>query len=357
MKIEEIVVNSQNRRASDIHFVYGLPIRIRVDGKLVNYDDHILTDEDINGVAKNFIDDLDELQVDLAAHVGGYRCRLNIFHQQNHISIALRILHDKIPTINSLGLPKIVNEFTKYNRGIVIVTGETGSGKSTSLAALINEINLSRNEHIITLEDPIEYVYEPKACVVNQREVGRDVASYEDGLKAALREDPDIILVGEMRTLETIEAALTAAETGHLVFATLHTNSAADTVDRIIDVFPTSRQQQVRMQLSMTLKAVVCQQLLPKAEGVGRVVATEVMIVNDAIKNLIREGKTPQIANTIATSASEGSVTMDNYLAGLVKERKITPKVAVEAASDPTYVKGLLNYVESAATKDRTFFG
>lgn len=357
MNIEEIVKTSIERRASDVHFVYGQPIKIRVDGKLQNYDEHVLDDDDIIGIAKKFMVNSDDLQEDLASTIGGTRCRLNIFRQQNHLSIALRILKDKLPLLSELGLPKVISTFANYNKGIIIITGETGSGKSTTLAALLNEINKTRNEHIITLEDPIEYVYESDQCLINQREVGRDVESYELGLKAILREDPDIILVGEMRTLETIEAALTAAETGHLVFATLHTNSAADTIDRIVNAFTAERQQQIRMQLSMTLKAVVCQQLLPKAEGHGRVVATEIMVVNDAIKNLIREGKTPQIANAIATGANEGSISMDNNLANLVREKKITAKQAVEAANDPEYEKGILNYSESMATKERTFFG
>ena len=358
--IEEVVKEAFERRASDVHFVCGLPIRIRVDGKLEDFNDEVLDEEDCLNYAREVSNEIDYsvvLQADLAKHIAGLRCRLNIYHQQDHLSIALRILRDAIPNLSELGLPPVISTFAKFNRGIVIITGETGSGKSTTLAALLNEINHSRYEHIITMEDPIEYIHKPDKCVINQREVGKDVATYEDGLKAVLREDPDIILVGEMRTIETIEAALTAAETGHLVFSTLHTNSAADTIDRIVNVFPAQRQAQIRMQLSMTLKAVVSQQLLRKASGKGRVCATEIMIVNSAIKNLIREGKTPQINNSIATSASEGNISMDNCLIRLAKEGQITTETAVEAAAETDYVKAALGYQENKKTLDRSFFG
>lgn len=233
-------------------------------------------------------------------------------------------------------------EFPTYQKGIIIITGETGSGKSTTLAAILDTINHTRADHVITLEDPIEYIYTPDRCSIDQREIGADTVSYADGLRASLREDPDVILIGEMRDLDTIETALTAAETGHLVFGTLHTNSAADSIDRMVDVFPAERQHQIRLQLSQTLKAVVSQQLLVRKEGTGRVVACEVMMVNPAIRNLIREAKTPQIENTLATSAQEGSITMDNMLARMVKSGQIARDAAMQAANDAEYIKRLI---------------
>ena len=221
----------------------------------------------------------------------------------------------------------------------MLVTGETGSGKSTTLAALLDRINHTRNAHIITLEDPIEYVYVPDRCIVNQREIGADTRSYADGLRAILREDPDVILIGEMRDLDTIQTALTAAETGHFVLATLHTKSAADSIDRMVDVFPAGLQRQIRMQLSTCLVAVLSQQLLPRRAGDGRALACELMMVTPAIRNLIREGKTPQIASSLATSAAAGSVTMDNALIALARSRAIDAPTAVAAAHDTDYVR------------------
>ncbi len=229
--------------------------------------------------------------------------------------------------------PAQVAEFAAYNQGLVLITGETGSGKSTTLAAILERINQREQKHILTLEDPIEYIYTPKSCVINQREVGRDTGSFAAGLRAALREDPDVILVGEMRDLETIETALTAAETGHLVFGTVHTNSAADSIDRMVDVFPAGRQQQIRLQLSMCLRAVLSQQLLPKTGG-GRVAACEVMKTDSAIRNLIREGKTPQILNAIQTSGSLGNVLMDKTLQGLYKAGSISRETYEGALRD-----------------------
>ena len=360
MNINEIIIDAKNMKASDVHFVCGLPIKVRIDGNLKNYDENILTDEDLEVVCLKFCDvDLNTIKEYDAARTiddgdGGIRIRVNIFRQQNHFSVAVRILHSRIPQLDELGLPSVARSFADFNKGIVIITGETGSGKSTTLASLLDSINHKRNKHIITLEDPIEYVYESDNCLVNQREIGQDTMSYEDGLKAILREDPDIILIGEMRTQETIEATLTAAETGHLVFATLHTNSCAETIDRIIGVFPADKHAQIRMKLSMTLRAVLSQQLLPRIGG-GRVLASEAMVVNSAIRNLIREGKTPQINNTIATTSEEGNMTMDNCLLSLVRERKISEKTAVEAASDREYVIEHLNYKVSGKSEMKFF--
>lgn len=336
--IEQIIEQAVARKASDVHIVSGIPIRFRVDGVLQDMDDHVLTKQESEALAKEVAGDHffkinNQGEADLAITVAGRRCRVNVFLQQASYSIALRILNDVIPKLDALGLPPIVSKFPDYKNGLVLVTGETGSGKSTTLAAVLDSINHKEARHILTLEDPIEYVYSPDKCVINQREIGRDTQSFANGLRAALREDPDVILVGEMRDLDTIETALTAAETGHLVFGTVHTNSAADAVDRIVDVFPADRQRQIRLQLSMSLKAVVSQQLLPRRSG-GRVAACEVMVVDYAIRNLIREAKTPQIVNAIQTSAANGNITMNNAVMQLLNKGDITPEVAQEAFND-----------------------
>lgn len=341
MNVEELVAIAAGDGASDIHLVCGLPPKYRLHGELRNIADYVLSKEDCERLAAEIagVDVSAVRELDLARTISGRRIRVNIFRQQGSLSCALRLLSDRIPELETLGVPPSVLTFPSFPRGIILITGETGSGKSTTLAALLDRINHTRADHIITIEDPIEYVYAPDKCVINQREIGRDTGSYADALRAALREDPDVILIGEMRDLETIETALTAAETGHLVFATLHSNSVVDTVDRVVDVFPEGRQRQIRLQLSMTLRAVLSQQLLPRLDGTGRVLACEVMMMNIAIQNLIREGKTPQIANSVATSAQEGSVTMDNALIKLYREKKISGKVAVDAAHDAEYVR------------------
>ena len=342
--LDAVVCAASNLGTSDVLIAPNVPIRFRVDGKLTDANDQILTPEDTADLAREACGDEYEkvergIEVDMAkTFSNGVRCRLNIYRSMGRACIALRLLASSIPDLNNLGVPPVVHDFPSYQRGIVIVTGETGSGKSTTLAAIIDRINHTRPDHIVTLEDPVEYVYEPDMCSIDQREIGRDTASFAEGLRAVLRQDPDVILVGEMRDYSTIETALTAAETGHLVFGTLHTQSAADSIDRLVDVFPEERQQQIRMQLSMTLKAVVSQQLIPKIGG-GRVLAAEVMIVNPAIKNLIREGKTPQIANTLATTADLGAVTMDRALQNLVRSRTITAANAIEAAHDPEMMR------------------
>lgn len=348
LTISEIIAHAQKLRASDVHIVCGIPIRLRIDGRLVDLDDNTMTTEDCEEYAKELspryqeISDIGEL--DLAVTFSGIRCRINLFRQQGSVSAAIRLLNDRIAGFEELGLPSQVQKFTEFKQGIVLITGETGAGKSTTLACLLDQINHTQRKHIITLEDPIEYIYTPKQCVVNQREVGTDTRSFSDGLKSILREDPDVILIGEMRTIETIETALVAAETGHLVFATLHTNSAADTIDRIVKVFPAEQEAQIRMQLSTCLQAVMCQQLLPHQSGRGRVLATEVMFANPAIRNLIREGKTPQISNAIVTSAAEGNTLMDNCLISLCRQRKITSEVALHASHDREYIKRSLMF-------------
>lgn len=341
MFVEALIEKAAACNASDLHLAFGVPPKARRDGELLDLEGCApLTDQDCETVAQELLGaPMPALgERDLSLELAGRRVRVNLFRQSGHVSAALRILADSIPELDTLGLPPAVQDFPALQRGIVLVTGETGSGKSTTLAAILRRINETRRDHIITLEDPIEYIHTPVQCLINQREIGRDTESYAEGLRAILREDPDVILIGEMRDLVTIETALTAAETGHLVFATLHTNSAADSIDRMVDVFPAERQRQIRMQLSMTLQAVLSQQLLPRRGG-GRVAACELMVVSPAIRNLIREGKTPQIANAVATSADVGGITMDNALVRLFKDKQITADTARAAAHDPDYVK------------------
>ena len=347
MNIEQLINHAHEANASDVHLVCGLPVKFRVNGHLVDEGvdgDAPLTHEACERLARELagqdyacIERAGEL--DRADTIAGVRVRVNLFRQQGHVSAALRLLSDVIPPLETLGLPPAVMDFPKIQRGIVVVTGETGSGKSTTLAALIDAINHTRAENIITMEDPIEYIYTPDRSIISQREIGQDTASYHDALRAVLREDPDIILIGEMRDLDTIQTALTAAETGHFVLATLHTKSAADSIDRMVDVFPEGLQRQIRMQISTTLVAVLSQQLLPSRDGSGRALACELMMVTPAIRNLIREGKTPQIQSSLATSAAAGSVTMDNALLNLYRARAIDAQTALEAAHDVDYVR------------------
>ncbi len=279
------------------------------------------------------------------------RFRVNVMSQKGVVEAVLRVIPSKIPTAAEIGLTDVIMRFAKLPRGLVLVTGPTGSGKSTTLAALIEDINVNRKEHIITVEDPIEFVYEPKSCVIRQREVGADTHSFSDALRHVLRQDPDIILVGELRDLETISLAITAAETGHLVFATLHTQDAAQTVDRMIDVFPPHQQQQVRVQLASTLQGVVSQQLLPRADGNGRVAAREVMVVTAAIANLVREGKTHQIYSAIDTGAKFGMISLDNSLLNLVKQRVIAKDVALAKSSNPQSMQARLGQAAPAGSR------
>jgi twitching motility protein PilT len=342
--LEEIVVQAAGAGASDIHLAAGQPPKYRLHGEIQSMNDEVLSPSDCVEYAQELVGEewkqIEQIgELDAAKTVAGHRIRINLYKVSGTISAALRLLSDYIPKIEELNLPDAVKMFPTYQKGIVLVTGETGSGKSTTLAAILDQINHTRNEHIITLEDPIEYIYQPDRCVISQREVGTDTRSYADGLRAILREDPDIILIGEMRDSETIETALTAAETGHLVFATLHTNSASDAIDRIVGTFTAEHQPQIRMQLSTTIKAVLSQQLLLRKGGKGRVAACEVMISTPAIRNQIREGKTPQMESAILTSAREGSVTMDNYLLKLVKEGMIDTETAINAANKPDYIR------------------
>jgi twitching motility protein PilT len=284
-----------------------------------------------------------EQQLDFSYQVPGKgRFRVNAYQQRGAISGAFRLIPSKTVPIEELGMPPVIRDFANKPRGLVLVTGPTGSGKSTTLASIINEINETRSEHILTIEDPIEFVHTHKKCVVNQRELGTDAHSFALALKAALRQDPDVILVGEMRDMETIGTALTAAETGHLVFATLHTQDAPQTVDRIIDVFPPAQQGQVRAQLSIGLQGIVTQTLIPTADSRGRAVAAEVLVPTPGVRNLIREGKTHQIYSLIQTGASHGMQTMDASLAGLVRSGRITEEVAQTRSSNPEELRKLI---------------
>src|SRR5687768_11810425 len=337
-------------RASDVHLSPGFAPAVRARGKITPLDDYPpLTPQDTREIVYSILNDSqrkafeNNLQLDLAYAIPGVaRFRVNVFFQRGAISAAFRHIPEKIESLESLGLPQILEEFCRKPRGFVLVTGPTGSGKSTSLASMIDLINEERAEHILTIEDPIEFLHKHKQCIVNQREIGSDAIDFAGALKSALREDPDVILVGEMRDLETISTALTAAETGHLVFATLHTQSTAQTVDRIIDVFPPHQQQQVRMQLSIALQGIVTQQLLPTADGSARVCASEVLVPTPAIRNLIREGKTHQIYSTLQTSGAVGMQTMDSHLAQLVRAGTITRTLAEQRASVPEEFKRLL---------------
>ncbi|MBJ7347819.1 MAG: type IV pilus twitching motility protein PilT, partial [Thermoleophilaceae bacterium] len=303
----QVISTMVERGASDLHITAGAPPTLRERGALRPMPGFPpltpnQTRELIYGILSNDQRQrLEEhLQLDFAYSVPQLaRFRINCYFQRNALSAAFRLIPAEIKTIEELGLPKVLHEFVDKPRGIVLVTGPTGSGKSTSLAAVINEINERRHDHILTIEDPIEFLHRHKNCIVNQREIGTDAEDFALGLKAALRQDPDVILVGEMRDLETVSTALTAAETGHLVFGTLHTQDASSTIDRVIDVFPPEQQEQVRVQLSTTLQGVVTQQLLPKADGSGRVCACEVLIPTSAVRNLIREGKTHQIPSVM----------------------------------------------------------
>ncbi len=339
--LDDWIARAQQERVSDVHIVAGLPVRGRVDGRLLDLTETPMSWEDCENVGRELagsrFSEIERMgEVDLAKSFPcGVRTRINLFRQQGSLSAAIRLLAQRIPELEELQLPPAVSNFENYRTGIVLVTGETGSGKSTTLASVLDRINHTRQAHIITLEDPIEYVYTPDKCVINQRQIGADTRSYADGLRSILREDPDVILIGEMRDLNTIETALTAAETGHLVFATLHTNSAADAIDRIVNVFPEGQQKQIRLQLSTTLRAVLSQQLLPRKSGKGRVAACEVMIVNSAIRNLIREGKTPQMESFMAMNAQNGSILMDAALQRLVRDGSVSQQTALSYARDP----------------------
>ena len=346
----DLLMEVISRRASDLHITAGAAPSVRVRGRLTPMDGYPrLTPTDTREVVYSILsnDQRQKLetdwQLDFAYSIPGVaRFRVNAYFQRSAIGAAFRTIPAEIVDIDSLGLPPAVYEFTKKPRGFVLVTGPTGSGKSTSLAAMIDAINSTREEHIMTVEDPIEFLHSHKKCVVNQREIGSDAQNFAMALKAALRQDPDVILVGEMRDLETIGTALTAAETGHLVFGTLHTQSAPGTIDRVIDVFPAEQQEQIRVQLASTLQGVVTQTLLPTADGTSRVAALEILFPDDAVRNLIRQGKVEQVYSVMQTNTSRGMRTLEQSLADLTLRRVITKDVALGATSRPDQFDALL---------------
>jgi twitching motility protein PilT len=354
----EVLRRMVEASASDAHLTAGFPPAIRSNGQITPMEGFpVLSGQQTREVVYSILNDdqrkrfENNKQLDFAYAIPGVaRFRVNCFLQRGSVSAAFRLVPQQIPALDSLGVPQVLRELTQKPRGFVLVTGPTGSGKSTTLAAMIDVINSERPDHILTIEDPIEFLHQHKRSIVNQREVGADAPDFALGLRAALREDPDVILVGEMRDLETISTALTAAETGHLVFATLHTQSTAQTVDRIIDVFPAEQQGQVRTQLSIALQGIVTQQLLPTADGMGRVVGCEVLIPTPAIRNLIREGKTHQIYAAVQTSGAVGMQTMDADLVRLVRAGKITHAVAEQRASVPEELKRLLGGQQQPVT-------
>lgn len=335
--------------ASDLHITVGVTPIIRVNGTLVKLSGKKLMPQDTEEYAKEILGDAyDEYkksgEVDTSYSVQGLgRFRVNVFRQRNSTALAIRVIALKIASLEDLNHPNLLKELCAKKRGLVLVTGPTGSGKSTTLAAMINEINHTREAHIVTLEEPIEFLHKHNKCIVNQREIGKDTESYERALKSALREDPDVILVGEMRDLETISFAITAAETGHLVFSTLHTIGATKTIDRIVDVFPPHQQQQIRIQLSTILQGIVSQQLVPSVDG-KRVAALETMVITPAIQNLIREGKSHQIESAIQTGSKHGMKTMDMSLAELYRKGIITADTALSFSVDREMLSRMILY-------------
>ncbi len=335
MDISELLIFAQKQGASDIHISSGEPPNIRIHGELRKLEMDPLSKDDVHTMIYEVLNDrqrktLEETkELDFSMAMGQYgRFRVNCFYQQRGESAVFRTIPSEILTFEQLGLPPICRKVADYKKGLVLITGPTGSGKSTTLAAMIDYINKSRKEHILTIEDPVEFVHQSQSCLVNQRELGDNTHSFSNALRGALREDPDIILVGEMRDLETIQLAISAAETGHLVFGTLHTNSAPKTIDRIIDVFPSAQQAQIRTQFSETIQAVISQVLLRTRDGKGRVAALEIMIGTSAIRNLVREGKVAQIPSSIQTGQKFGMQTMDAAIKELVNKRLVDPEVA-----------------------------
>jgi twitching motility protein PilT len=334
----EFLKLAHERMASDIHITVNSPVMFRIHGELRQIDDQVLTPSATLELAKELLTTeqyetfLVKGDLDLSYGIPDVsRYRVNVYKQKGNVSLTIRLIPSKIPAMEALGLPPIAEEFAKKPQGLLLVTGPTGSGKSTTLAAILDYINRTRNDHIITLEDPIEFVHPHKSCIVNQREIGVDTETFSSGLRAALRQDPDVILVGEMRDLETISIAITAAETGHLVFGTLHTADAPQTIDRIIDVFPSEAQQQVRVQLANVMLGVMAQRLLPTTDGSGRVASIEVLVNTPAVANLIRSEKVHQIRSVMQTGKAQGMQTMEMSLRELLQQRKITVESAKEA--------------------------
>jgi twitching motility protein PilT len=349
VKLEDVLRLAIEMNATDIHVQVGLPPMFRVRDKLVAHESDALTVEQCEALIFSVMSEdqkkafSERLDCDFSYGIAGLaRFRINVFRQRGSVAAAFRHIPYRIPAVEQLGLPSGVLDLLKLKRGLVLVTGATGQGKSTTLASLLDRMNQERQLHIVTLEDPVEYLFQHKASIVVQREVGIDTLSFASALRASLREDPDVILVGEMRDVPTIESALTAAETGHLVFATLHTKTPAQGIDRIVDVFPPYQQQQVRVQLANVLHAVMTQQLIPRSDGEGIALATELLMVSPAIRNLIREGKTFQIQSLLQTGSASGMLTMENSLKGLVEKGWISADDAIEHCFDPKEMARLL---------------
>ena len=342
---KEIVYFASSQEASDLHMTVGLPPVYRIDGDLVNEGEIPLVNEDIVAALKQLANEnqLKELErvgeIDFAVTFDStIRMRCNAFYQQGNVALALRLLPLKVPTVEDLHLAPVIVEQAEKPRGLVLLTGPTGSGKSSTLAALLDHINHTRRRHIITLENPIEFVYKHDKCIINQREVGDDTDSFAAGLRAALRQDPDVILVGEMRDLETISTAITAAETGHLVFGTLHTKGAANSIDRIIDVFPPAQQEQIRIQLADVLECIIAKALLPRIGG-GRTAAYEILVATPAVRSLIRQNKSFQIVSAMQTGKRQGMQLLDEALMDLVRRGEVTVEDAIAVANDPAVLR------------------
>ena len=349
LSTDELLMHAVELHASDLHITSGIPAIMRIHGRLKPVNEEALTPSNTEAIVKSLTgpkhwETLNKIgEVDFSYSVQGkYRFRVNAYRQRGSYSAALRLINSSIPSFEELRLPPVIKELAEKSSGLVLVTGPTGSGKSTTLASMINYINETKDRHIITLEDPIEYLFRHKKSVIEQREVGLDTMSFGNALRASLREDPDVILVGEMRDYETISIALTAAETGHLVFSTLHTVGASSTVDRIIDVFPPNQQQQIRVQLAMTIQGIVSQQLLTRVDQMGRVAAIETMIANTAVRNNIREGKSHQMNNIIQTNAKAGMKLMDDALCDLCRQGQISREDAFGRCIDPDYMKMIM---------------
>jgi len=357
-RIDAFLELAVNQGGSDLHMVSGQAPRIRMSGELQPVRFRELSEQDVRDFLTEFMTP-DQRQVlaersavDFAYESGtAGRFRVNVYQHVGGIGAALRVVPNKTPSLESIGLPAVVQQTLAIGKGLVLVTGPTGSGKSTTLAAMIDEVNRRRTDHILTIEDPIEFVHKHKGCVVNQREIGTDAISFGEALRAALRQDPDVILVGEMRDLETIAIALTAAETGHLVLGTLHTQSAPGTIDRMIDVFPAEQQEQIRIQIAGTLEGVITQALIPTADGQGRIAALEILLPDDAVRNLIRQGKVEQVYSIMQTGTARGMQTMEQALAELIMRRVITQEAGLARTSRPDQLIGLLERGGFTATE------
>lgn len=349
MDIFDILINASDLGASDVHINSKCEPIARVNGKFIKISNELLSKSDTEKMANELMgiqkfNEIKELgEYDFSISIKNlYRFRVNIYKQQDSYAIAARIINSKIPDLETLGLPNVIKEFAKKENGLVLVTGPTGSGKSTTLASILDFINKNFQKHIITLEDPIEYIYNRKNSIISQREIGKDTKNFKSGLKSVLRQDPDVILIGEIRDEETLATALTAAETGHLVFSTLHTIGAAQTIDRMIDMFQANQQNQIRMQLSSVCEGIISQQLIPNINNEGMIAATEVMVSTSAIKNLIRDSKTHQISNIIQTGSKNGMQLMDQDLVNLFKRRKISKESVINRCIDLEYTKRLI---------------